>query len=381
MNDYNFCKSASIWFINEPDTKESDLKFMKKNMFIFVLVLCLLFPMVMITGCSNKSAASDGTTAIGQSASGDSSGALGSGVSLSDSTSPSSSSADTTGTGGSDATPAGTTKTGGASTSAGTSGSDGASQTTKATDPAATTSDVIRVSIPEGYTLAKICLLLEKDGVNSFGKLFSYATSDNFSQYSFLPAASSTPNRCFQLEGYLYPDTYDFYLNESPASVWKKFLDNFQQHADAFTSEAQKKGMTLDQAVVLASLIEKESNSSERANVSAVIHNRLSQNMKLDIDSTYTYYHYIIEEYVSGDLKTYYNKYYTYLFRGLPAGAICNPGSSAIEAAINPSDIKSLYFFTDKSGNFVYSDTLQDHESKAIAAGVIIPTIEPTPAA
>jgi UPF0755 protein len=288
--------------------------------------------MVMLTACSKNAAASDGTSAVSQDVSGE-------------------------------------------------LNSPTATPSLSVTGTAATTSDVIRISIPEGYTLAKICLLLEQDGVNTFDKLFSYATADNFSQYSFLPAASSTPNRCFQLEGYLYPDTYDFYLNESPASVWKKFLDNFQLHADAFTSEAQQKGMTLDQAVVIASLIEKESNSSERANVSAVIHNRLAQNMTLDIDSTYTYYHYIIEEYVKGDLTNYYNNYYTYIHKGLPAGSICNPGSSAIEAAINPSDIKSLYFFTDKSGAFVYSDTLQDHESKAIAAGVIIPTIEPTPTA
>jgi len=319
---------------------------MKKNVLILLLAVCLVLPMA--AGCRRNAAVSDGTSAVGQDVSGDVSGAASADVSTGDSNAP---------------TP------------------DSSAVSSSAAGTSETTSDVIRISIPEGYTLAKICLLLETNGVNSFDKLFSYATADNFSQYSFLPAAASTPNRCFQLEGYLYPDTYDFFLNESPASVWKKFLDNFEQHAVTFSAEAEAKGLTLDQAVVIASLIEKESNAAERANVSAVIHNRLTQNMTLDIDSTYTYYHYIIEEYVTGDLTNYYNNYYTYIHKGLPAGAICNPGSSAMEAAINPSDIKSLYFFTDPTGAFIYSDTLEEHESKAIAAGVIVPTLEPTPAA
>jgi len=323
---------------------------MKKNVLILLLAACLVLPMT--AACGSNAAVSEGTSAASQDVSGDVSAAASTNVSSGDSN---------------------------ASTASSSSSSTASSSSAAVT--AETTSDVIRISIPEGYTLAKICLLLESKGINSFDKLFSYATSDNFSQYSFLPAASSTPNRCFQLEGYLYPDTYDFFLNESPASVWKKFLDNFEQHAVTFSAEAEAKDLTLDQAVVIASLIEKESDAAERANVSAVIHNRLAQNMTLDIDSTYTYYHYIIEEYVKGDLTNYYNNYYTYIHKGLPAGAICNPGSSAMEAAINPSGIQSLYFFTDKSGVFVYSDTLEEHESKAIAAGVIVPTTAPTPAA
>ena len=315
---------------------------MKKSVLLLLLIACFILPMA--TACSKNTSTSDGTSAASQESSGSVSSTASADVSSSDSNSL-------------------------------------VTDSSLTATPAETTSDVVRISIPEGYTMVKICLLLEKNGVNTFDKLFSYASSDNFSQYSFLPALSSTPNRCFQLEGYLYPDTYDFFLNESPASVWKKFLDNFQQHADAFSSEASQKGLTLDQAVTIASMIEKESNAAERANVSAVIHNRLAQNTTLDIDSTYTYYQYIIKEYAAGDLTNYYNNYYTYIHKGLPAGAICNPGSSAIEAAINPSDIPSLYFFTDKSGAFVYSNTLEEHESKAIAAGVIIPTLAPTPAA
>jgi len=319
---------------------------MKKSALLLLLIACFMLPMA--TACSKNTSTSGGTSAASQESSGSVSSTTSTDISPSVSNSPTTAPA--------------------------------MKESSSAAVTAETTSDVVRVSIPEGYTMVKICLLLEKSGVNTFDKLFSYATSDNFSQYSFLPTVSSTPNRCFQLEGYLYPDTYDFFLNESPESVWKKFLDNFQQHADTFSSEASQKGLTLDQAVTIASMIEKESDAAERANVSAVIHNRLNQNMTLDIDSTYTYYQYIIEEYAAGDLTNYYNNYYTYIHKGLPAGAICNPGSSAIEAAINPSDIQSLYFFTDKSGAFIYSDTLDAHESKAIAAGVIIPTIAPTPA-
>lgn len=252
--------------------------------------------------------------------------------------------------------------------------------TTTATTPE-TTSDVVRISIPEGYTLAKICLLLESKGVNTFDKLFSYATTQEFSQYSFLPAASSTPNRCFRLEGYLYPDTYDFYLDEKPESVWKKFLDNFQRRSATLANEASNGGLTLDQALTIASIIEKESDVSQRANISAVIRNRLAQNMVLAMDSTYTYYRYIIQEYsqqyAATDPTTFRNFYYTYEHQGLPAGPICNPGSEAITAAANPSDIQSLYFFTvtvNGAISFVYSDTLEEHEQKAIEAGVITPT-------
>lgn len=234
---------------------------------------------------------------------------------------------------------------------------------------AETTSGVIRIIIPEGYTMAKICLLLSSKGVNTFEKLYSSATTGDFSQYSFLPPASSTPNRCYRLEGYLFPDTYDFFVNEKPESVWKKFLDNFAMRSAAFESAAAAKGMTLDDVITIASIIEKEASAAERANISAVIHNRLAKNMTLSMDSTYTYYEYVIKEYAP-DPEQYYEYYYTYDFKGLPAGAVGNPGESAISAAINPSDISALYFFSD-AGTFIYSDTLAEHESKAMAAGVM----------
>lgn len=241
--------------------------------------------------------------------------------------------------------------------------------------PVATTAapTIVQVTIPEGYTLAKICLLLESKGVSTFSKLFGYATTADFSAYAFLPSASATTHRCFRLEGYLYPDTYTFYINENPASVWKRFLDNFASRADGYAAAAAGKGLTLDQAVTIASLIEKEATAGERANVSAVIHNRLVAGMSLDLDSTLTYYQYVIGEYAANP-TSYRDYYYTYNFRGLPAGAIGNPGQAAIQAAINPSGLTALYFFTSKAGTYVYSDTYAEHLAKYQADQGTTPT-------
>ncbi|MEA4889782.1 MAG: endolytic transglycosylase MltG [Clostridiaceae bacterium] len=236
------------------------------------------------------------------------------------------------------------------------------SQTTQETEP-----PVVTITIPEGYTMAKICLLLADKGVNTFDKLFQYAVTADFSQYTFLPAAEKTPNRCFRLEGYLFPDTYDFYINEKPESVWKKFLDNFAAKAAPYITAATQSGITPDQAVTIASLIEKEASSAERANISAVIRNRLAKSMSLDLDTTLTYYQYVIQEYASGDPTRFRDFYYTYNFKGLPAGAICNPGTEALEAATHPSALSALYFFTNKAGVFVYSDTYEDHQAKVAA--------------
>ncbi len=235
-------------------------------------------------------------------------------------------------------------------------------QATQETEP-----PVVTVTIPEGYTMVKICLLLAEKGVNSFDKLFQYATTADFSSYTFLPAAAETPNRCFRLEGYLFPDTYDFYVNEKPESVWKKFLDNFAAKAAPYLAAAAQSGITPDQAVTIASLIEKEASSAERANISAVIRNRLAKSMSLDLDTTLTYYQYVIKEYASGDPTRFRDFYYTYNFKGLPAGSICNPGAEALDAAIHPSGLSALYFFTNKAGVFVYSDTYEDHQAKVAA--------------
>ncbi len=224
--------------------------------------------------------------------------------------------------------------------------------------------------IPEGFTLSQIGDRLEANGVCKKADLLKTANTYDFSYYSLIGALSSSANRCYKLEGYLFPDTYDFYINMKPQDALGKMLRGAQNKIGSTYSYP---GMTTDQVITLASIIEKESNNvTEMAKVSSVFHNRLKAGMRLQADVTINYVEKYLKPNLSDAHKNDYNSYYnTYKCKALPAGPICNPGANALYAASHPADTDFLYFAADSSGNYYYAKTLEEHQANLAKGGII----------
>lgn len=218
--------------------------------------------------------------------------------------------------------------------------------------------ETVRVTIPEGYTVAQIAQKLEENGVCSASEFV--AVSQEYTPKSF--SVPSDSNRAFKMEGYLFPDTYEFYVDDDPQDVLIKMLNNYNAKAGGLSS----------QQLIVASIVEKESRSAENAAlVASVIYNRLEAGMKLEMDPTREY----INNYVTsspylsntGKFAALYN---TYKCSGLPAGPICNPGSRAIQAAQNPASTEYLYFFFGNDDQNHYSKTYEEHQAAMEKYGV-----------
>lgn len=228
-------------------------------------------------------------------------------------------------------------------------------------------SQTVRITFTEGMTTADIAELLEENGVCTRGEFLGAVNTGSYA-YDFIPVDPEFTGRFYRLEGYLFPDTYDFYVNENVDSVIKKFLNNFNSKFTAnMRQRANELGMTIDQVITLASIIEKEApDVFEKANVSGVFHNRLkdpSRFPKLQSDVTVFYVNNIIYKALDVADEVYANAYSTYRRNGLPVGAICNPGGASITAALYPSESGDFFFVTDKAGNFYYASTINQHNA------------------
>lgn len=231
------------------------------------------------------------------------------------------------------------------------------------TEPAPNT---VWVTFPEGKTVLQIADLLQENGVCSAAD-FLRAVAESDSDYA---AALRGQDRPFLLEGYVFPDTYEFYKNESASMALSRFLNNMRQKFSADKqARAAELGMTMDEVLTLASIIQAEASvPAEMPKVSAVLHNRLQRGMKLQCDVTYFYLEKTVMPCLCPDgwdddvYEKYADLYYTYRIDGLPLGPICNPGSDAIAAALEPADTDDLYFVTDADGNYYYSETYEAHQ-------------------
>lgn len=217
--------------------------------------------------------------------------------------------------------------------------------------------NVVSVTIPEGYSVAQIVNRLVGKGVCvSTSALFQAVENVDFSKYSMFDGRVVDESICFSLEGYLYPDTYEFYKNSSPSDVIAKILNHSDSILSSYTETAKKQGFSLDDILSIASIIEKEaSTTTDCAKVSSVLRERLNRGMKLQCDCTIYYVERYIKPYIAGDENRYNTFYNTYKCSSLPAGPICSPGKKAITAALNPSDEALLYFATDDEGVYYYA--------------------------
>lgn len=229
-----------------------------------------------------------------------------------------------------------------------------------------------RVTIPEGYTLARIAMLLEEKGICKERAFMDAAQQFDVSSYPLLAGRTANENRCFSLEGYLFPDTYEFYLDEEPETVIGVMLRNFENRAGELLASSGQPDFTADDLVTMASIIQKEAfGAQEMPRIAAVLHNRLNAGVQLQCDVTIHYVEGAVKPFITGDINRYNAYYNTYKCPALPAGAICNPGLDALKAAASPADSDALYFLTDREKNFYFADTWDGHLENLDAAAAV----------
>ena len=233
---------------------------------------------------------------------------------------------------------------------------------------------VRNITLIPGETVEEFAAKLVKGGVleDSSAFLSLCRTGTAFRDYYYIADVLNSPNasqRKYALEGYLAPDTYEVYVTATAEEILRKLLS---QTEAVFPAEMQERaegmGMTMDQALTLASMIEKEAGAGDFAKVSAVFHNRLKAGMKLESDVTIHYVSGVRKMALEGRDLTMNSPYNTYVNSGLPLGPICNPSAAAIHAALYPDETYTaenyLYFCAKnpESGELYFSRTLAEHE-------------------
>lgn len=231
------------------------------------------------------------------------------------------------------------------------------------------------VTIPEGYTLSQIGQLLEDLSISGKSAFLQKASSSPFitslglsHHFSNQTQESSKNQSGLTLEGYLFPNTYHFIKEMEPEEVIRMMVQQFQKAFNPDLLErASHLGMHPYDAVVLASIIEKETSlHEERQLISAVFHNRLKKKIPLQSDPTVIYG---IRDF-SGNLTKEHlstpTPYNTYLLPGLPPTPICNPGKESLWAALHPAAVSHLYFVSKNDGSHHFSESFEEHQ-RAVA--------------
>ena len=236
-----------------------------------------------------------------------------------------------------------------------------------------TLSKSVTVTIPEGMEQREIAALIEVKGLVTAEEFNDAAKIDKY-DYWFL---KNIPVRDMQLEGYLFPDTYEFAFDESAESIIMKMLDNFDKKFTAeMKKQADKLGMTTDEIIIMASVVEREvASKNELGLVSGVFYNRLNPNTESAgyLQSCATV-QYILKErkkvlsIADTEIKSDYN---TYVKKGLPVGPIASPGLNCINAALNPQKTEYMYFAADGDGKHYFAETYDKHLKNMKKAGLM----------
>ncbi|MBE6541534.1 MAG: endolytic transglycosylase MltG [Ruminococcaceae bacterium] len=231
---------------------------------------------------------------------------------------------------------------------------------------------IVRITIPEGSTTDEIINIFLAKGIGTREGFVDVIENYEFDYWFVkeLEENGTHEDRIYRLDGYLFPDTYDFYLNSSEYTVINKLLKRFTQ---IFTKEYRDKcveyGYTVDEIITLASIIEKEAGMPwEFITVSSVFHNRLNSPWNfpyLESDATIVY----VLSHEKGERTPitaadldYDTPYNTYMYKGLPPGPIANPSASAMLASLTPQDT-DYYFFVANKGKTYFSETKEEHDA------------------
>ncbi|MDD6672681.1 MAG: endolytic transglycosylase MltG [Eubacteriales bacterium] len=237
------------------------------------------------------------------------------------------------------------------------------------------TSETVTLAFPEGLTVPEIVNKLSDNDVCDKAALLSVIQSTEYS-YSLVADLKASDSIPYRLEGFMFPDTYEFFIGESASSVVTKFLENGEsKFTEEFKQRCNELGYTPYEIMTIASIIQKEAaNDEQMKTISAVLHNRLKDKANfptLGCQSTADY----ITNKVSPNLSStsshtadyymaYYNTNNSSTVVGLPAGPICNPGTAAINAALYPENSDVKFFFHDTKGVMYTAKTYAEFKSK-----------------
>lgn len=218
------------------------------------------------------------------------------------------------------------------------------------------------ITIIEGWNLKQIGQYLENEGIVSNADFLDYVskvTPELKSNYQFLEDLDNGDS----LEGYLFPDTYRIFNKATTSEIVGKMLNNFDQKLTTdLREEIARQGKTIEEVVILASIVEKEvATDEDRKIVAGIFQKRLRDSYPLQSDATVNY--------VTGkglvqptrEDTQIDNRYNTYKYLGLPPGPICNPGISSIMAVIYPNQTPYYYFLTTPDDQVIYSKTYNEH--------------------
>ena len=217
-----------------------------------------------------------------------------------------------------------------------------------------------QITFPEGYTIKQMAELLEsRDLARSHG-FIAAASNSAFAHKLNIPAST--------LEGYLFPDTYQFARNLPVENILYSLVQRFDHHFGPTQQEkADELGFTRHQVVTLASVVEKETAvPEERPLIAGVFLNRLKKGIRLQSDPTVIYG---LKNFNGNLTKAHLEAdtpYNTYTRRGLPAGPICNPGAASIQAVLNPAATPYLYFVAKNDGTHHFSTSLVEHNAAVL---------------
>lgn len=232
--------------------------------------------------------------------------------------------------------------------------------------------ETVKITIPEGYTVAQIIDLLAENGVGSVESLTDTAANYEFDSNTYPFVDNENLGDARRLEGYLFPDTYEFYVGARTELAFISILENFKDkvYANEDLDELfANSPYTQQEILTMASLIERETDGSDRRNISSVIHNRLERGgetgrlLQIDAALVYAAGRAITQEDYTG-LDSPYN---LYLHEGLPPTPIANPGLASIQAALEPADT-DYYFYVLVGDKHVFSETLAEHNRNVAAA-------------
>lgn len=259
--------------------------------------------------------------------------------------------------------------------------------------------ETITVTFPDGNTAVDFARRAEEAGLCTAEEFLECANNGDFSQYDFWNEIPDNPARLMKCEGYLYPETYEFYKDATVYEVVDTFYREFDRRTAEVQQEIKNSGYTLDEVVNLASFIQEEAGIPvENERVSAVFHNRLESSDPLwsshclqsnassyimnSEDNNYLwnsptaeYFGWVEAGAIPEDVLAAYD---TYRIGGLPAGPICNPGAAAMEAALNPDPAyisEGYYFFvtghpnSSEPGKYYYAKTADEHNRNCRTAG------------